>query len=101
MPNDLVADKPSKDPRAYNFIRNIERAMKKARSCMRNAQLRQKKYADARRSELQFHVGDKVWLSSKNIHLKGLGARKLYPLWIGPFPSDCKSWSSVLPAAYS
>ena len=91
MPDDIVADKPSKDPRAYNFIKNIERAMTKARSCMRNAQLRQKKYADAYRSELQFNVGDKVWLSSKNIPVKGdIGARKLYPLWIGPFPVTAK-----------
>ena len=90
MPDDLVADKPSRDPRAYNFIRNIEQAMKKARSCMKDAQLRQKKYFDAHRSELQFNVGDKVWLSSRNIPVQGLGARKLYPLWIGPFPVTAK-----------
>lgn len=86
MPDDLEARKPSTDSRAHDFIRNIEKAMTKAKKCMKEAQLRQKKYADAKRNDIEFSVGDKVWLSSKNIPVQGLGARKLYPLWIGPFP---------------
>ena len=92
IPSDLLlhskssTSKHSRNPDAWNFIRNIERAMERAKVCLKEAQERQKKNADAKRRDLEFSVGEKVWLSSKNIAIKGIGARKLYPLWLGPFP---------------
>ncbi|CAI7730945.1 unnamed protein product [Closterium sp. NIES-53] len=38
-----------------------------------------------KRREVSFEVGDQVFFSTKNIRLKILGARKLFPRWIGPF----------------
>ncbi len=35
--------------------------------------------------DLQFNVGDKVFLSSRHIALKAVGARKMLALWLGPF----------------
>ena len=52
---------------------------------MQAAQQRQKKYADTKRTDLQFQVGDKVFLNSRHITLKAVGARKMLVLWLGPF----------------
>ena len=43
-----------------------------------------------RQRDLQFNVGDKVWLSRENIPFVTIGTRKLYPLWLGPFPITAK-----------
>ena len=79
-------EKPSKNPQAYNFIENIEQTIQKAKTCLKDAQHRQKKHYDAKHRDLQFQVGDNVWLNSKNIPISDIGTRKLYPLWLGPFP---------------
>jgi hypothetical protein len=57
-----------------------------ARANLSNAQARQKVQADKHRSEEpSFAEGTGVLLSTKNIQWKHPGARKLLPLWIGPF----------------
>ena len=53
---------------------------------IKEAQDRQKSYADTRRTELSFHVGDKVFLKvspSKGVTRFGAGG-KLKPRYIGP-----------------
>ena len=40
--------------------------------------------ADRHRRDLSFAVGDKVWLSTRFLPVKGT-ARKLSALWAGPF----------------
>ena len=86
LPSDLALDlKPKKDPAAYDFVGNIEKALTRARFCLQAAQQRQKRYADDKRIDLQFKVGDAVYLSSEHIILKAVGARKLLPRWLGPF----------------
>ncbi|MGL4849713.1 MAG: reverse transcriptase domain-containing protein [Clostridium sp.] len=47
------------------------------------AQRRQKRNADKGRREVQFEVGDKVWLSTRNLNLPG--NRKFTPNYAGPY----------------
>ena len=66
--------------------READRAVKAAQGNIKDAQEKQKLQADKRRSlEPSFQIGTKVLLSTKHIQLKNPGARKLLPLWIGPF----------------
>ena len=66
--------------------READRAVKAAQGNIKDAQEEQKLHADKRRSlEPSFEIGTKVPLSTKHIQLKNPGARKLLPLWIGPF----------------
>ena len=90
-----LAKKPRKNKEAADYIGNVERAIARAKICLQAAQQRQKKYADAHRVDLQFNVGDKVFLSSKHVTLKAVGARKMLALWLGPFeilarPKQCE-----------
>ena len=83
LPSDLpLGLKPRKNPAAYG---NIEKALTRARFCLQAAQQRQKHYADDKRVDLHFKVGDSVSLSSEHIIVKAVGARKLLPRWLGPF----------------
>ena len=59
--------------------------MQEAKKCLLKAQQRQKSYADTKRREVTFGIGDKVLLSTKNIKLNAPGTRKLLPRFIGPF----------------
>ncbi|GJP34010.1 hypothetical protein CLOM_g18492, partial [Closterium sp. NIES-68] len=74
-----------KIPAAKDFVARQQEALKSARRWLEIAQQRQKSYADMKRREISYEVGDKVLLSTKNIRLKIPGARKLFPRWIGPF----------------
>lgn len=42
------------------------------------------KFADRKRRELSFEVGDRVWLATKNLPLR-VGTRKLAAIWAGPY----------------
>ena len=47
MPDDIrlyEKEKPSKNPQAYDFIKNIEKNIQKGKICLKDAQHRQKKY---------------------------------------------------------
>ena len=82
----VLEGKPSRNPQAYDSTGNLEKTIVKAKSALRMRQHRHKKQYDARHWELQFNAGVKVWLSSKHIPIVTIGTRKLYPLWLGPFP---------------
>lgn len=85
-----LGKKPSKNPQAYDFVKNIETTIEKAKKCLKDAQHRQKKlkFYNAKHRDVQFEVGDKVWLSKENIPISGagIGTCKMYLLWLGPFP---------------
>ena len=49
------------------------------------AQQRLKKYADEKRLDVHYAVGDMVWLNSQHVSIKAVGTRKMLPHWLGPF----------------
>lgn len=59
--------------------------MQGAAAALKQAQDRAKYYADQHRREINFIVGDKVLLCTKNIKIKGRKASKLMPKFIGPY----------------
>ncbi|KAL0537615.1 hypothetical protein IC582_026598 [Cucumis melo] len=69
------------------LVQSTNEAIQKIRSCMHTAQSRQKSYADVRRKDLEFEVGDKVFL--KVAPMRGVvrfeRRGKLSPRFVGPF----------------
>ena len=72
-------------PSAVELAETMDSIVKKAKKMLEAAQQRQKAYADKTRRDVQFAVGDKVMLSTKNIKLKTPGTQKLMPKYVGPF----------------
>jgi hypothetical protein len=70
---------------AEGFAADIAIVLNHAKSCLSEAQIRQKSFADKKRREIEFKVGDEVMLNSKNYNLKGGGKRKFSPKFTGPF----------------
>ncbi|KAA0059783.1 pol protein [Cucumis melo var. makuwa] len=69
------------------LVQSTNKAIQKIRSCMHTAQSRQKSYTDVRRKDLEFDVGDKVFL--KVAPMKGVlrfeRRGKLSPRIVVPF----------------
>ncbi|KAL0541655.1 hypothetical protein IC582_021709 [Cucumis melo] len=69
------------------LVQSTNEAIQKIRSRMHTAQSRQKSYADVRRKDLEFEVGDKVFL--KVAHIRGVlrfeRRGKLSPRFVGSF----------------
>ncbi|KAL0549484.1 hypothetical protein IC582_013967 [Cucumis melo] len=69
------------------LVQSTNEAIQKIRSRMHTAQSRQKSYADVRRKDLEFEMGDKVFL--KVAPMKGVlrfeRRGKLSPRFVGPF----------------
>ncbi|KAL0560765.1 hypothetical protein IC582_001178 [Cucumis melo] len=69
------------------LVQSTNEAIQKIRSRMHTAQSRQKSYADVRRKDLEFEIGDKVFL--KVAPMKGVlrfeRRGKLSPRFVGPF----------------
>lgn len=58
----------------------------KAHQCLLRTASQHRKMADRQRTKgSSFQVGQRVWLSTKNLSLSS-GCRKLYPRSVGPFP---------------
>jgi len=71
-------------PAVKEFVTSMHKAVSTAKDSLAAAQARMKRNADEHRSDLDFAVGDKVLLSSKNIRIRAVGTRKLLPKFIGP-----------------
>jgi hypothetical protein len=84
------------NPTGQGYVDNIEAAVKRAKHLLAEAQQKMKLYADKKRRDLQFSLGDYVLLSTSNITLKTPGAQKLLPRFIGPY----KVTEVVNPVAY-
>ncbi|KAG1964568.1 retrotransposable element [Pimephales promelas] len=73
-------------PSAHAFVQRCHRTWTRARETLLQAGRRMKAKADRHRSKPPVYVvGQKVWLSTKNIPLRSV-SNKLAPKFIGPFP---------------
>jgi hypothetical protein len=73
-------------PASAAFVERLQSSLSFASKCLLAAQQRQKAFADQRRVEKVYKVGDKVLLSTKYLNVKhSEKSRKLLPKWIGPF----------------
>ena len=75
---------PSKLPAINDFITNMRTNLESAKAALQAAQQRQKRYADNKRKDFHFSLGDEVMLSSQNLKLRLPGTPKLMPKWVGP-----------------
>ncbi|CAJ0947694.1 unnamed protein product [Ranitomeya imitator] len=71
-------------PEEEIFSGNLDRVWTNVRHNLKEANRRSKKYFDKKRREALFAVGDIVWLSSRNLHLK-IPSKKLGNKFVGPF----------------
>ena len=72
-------------PLVPELAKNMHDAISDAKRCLHAAQQRQKAYADIRRRDVEFKVGDQVLLSTRNLTMKMVGSAKLMPKYLGPF----------------
>ena len=68
----------------------LHRSLDLAKACLKQAQHYMAHYANSKRRDLSFQVGDFVLLSSKNLQLKYEGVKKLAHRYFGPFEIICK-----------
>ena len=72
-------------PELQAWTKQLRLAERRAHQCLKAAQECQKEYYDRRRRLVEFEVGDRVLLNTKNLSLRGMACRKLSPRWAGPF----------------
>jgi hypothetical protein len=70
-----------------DLIKDAEEKVKLIRDMLKIAQSRQKSYADSKRKEVTYEVGDRAYLRVSPLHgIKRFGIKgKLAPLFIGPY----------------
>lgn len=72
-------------PGAEAFVKEMDQALQRAKMALQQAKDRQKAYADNKRKDITFNIGDRVLLSTRNLNMKSGGVRKLWPKYVGPF----------------
>lgn len=80
----LHSDESSENKKTDKFIKNISEATKFAKLAIEQANLRNSDNLDNNKKQVEFEVGDKVMLSTRNLALKPGRIKKLSPKFIGP-----------------
>jgi hypothetical protein len=81
----VKATVPTTVPAAEEVFETIKRTTQQAIQNMQKAQQQQSLYANRKRREDKFQVGEQVYLSTQNLNITS-GVSKLNPKYIGPFP---------------
>jgi RNase H-like domain found in reverse transcriptase/Reverse transcriptase (RNA-dependent DNA polymerase)/Integrase zinc binding domain/Chromo (CHRromatin Organisation MOdifier) domain/Retroviral aspartyl protease len=81
---------PSNSEAARDFVASIQSALESAKARLQEAQQRQAYYANQKRRELTYNVGDEVMLSTSNFQAEPGKTKKLQPKWCGPFRISTK-----------
>jgi len=91
-------------PGARALAERLALGISRAKGLLIQAKSRQKSFADHRRREVEYEVGDKVLLSTKFLPIRFTGSPKLLPRYVGPFAISAKIGSVAyrleLPAHY-
>nr|XP_027086555.1 uncharacterized protein LOC113708294 [Coffea arabica] len=84
---DEVGEKKILDPTIIPWMEDAQEKIKLIRQRLQTAQSRQKSYANNRRKDLEFEVGDQVFLKITPLRSVTAGrGKKLQPRFVGPFP---------------
>jgi len=70
------------------FTQRMQEVLIEAQTALKEAQQRQKWFGDRRRTDMEFEVGDRVMLSTKDVTMeadRSLPTKKLGPRFYGPF----------------
>ena len=84
VPGSLLNPQSTTNVAASEYMTKLSDALEDAKRNLLWASQRQKRYADNRRRDVTYAVGDQVLLSTSNLKLPG-PARKFQPRYVGPF----------------
>ena len=91
-----VVSERSNNESVEALLEQLSRALSEAQEHVERAQQNQQRQANKHRSEVEFEVGQQVWLSTTDLRLKQKASPKLSQRWIGPFTVKRK----LTPLAY-
>ena len=78
-------DVPVRGPPLPSRALEIQAALTHAKACLKDAQHHMSRYANQKRRDVSYEIGDFVLLHSKNLRLKFDGSKKLMHRYFGPF----------------
>ena len=83
---DLPTPDNARSQAASEFVARMNKDLAAAKAALKTAQERQAHYANTKRQDISYKVGDRVLLSTANLKLRTDGpASKFNPRWCGPF----------------
>ena len=84
-PLDIAAGGAALVPAADASAQGMRNVLNHAKAKLEEARVRMATQANRRRRDVRFAVGDRVLLSTANLHLPAATCRKLAPRFVGPF----------------